>query len=54
MEEFKLEPSEELAYWVGTVQTDGCLREKYDKKRSQSRVRIEFHICSVSTNDREG
>ncbi len=48
MEEIKLEPSEELAYWIGAVQTDGCLREKYDKNRDYTRVRIEFGICDKS------
>lgn len=47
-EEIKLEPSEELAYWVGAVQTDGSLSEHHEKKRDKTRTRISFGIAEKS------
>ncbi len=51
--EIKVEPSEDLAYWVGAVQSDGCLTKytvKRDKYRDKREIRIElsFHISSKS------
>ncbi|MBI2547703.1 MAG: hypothetical protein HYW23_04700 [Candidatus Aenigmarchaeota archaeon] len=43
-EEIKLEPSEELAYWTGVIQTDGSL--KYSKKFRY--WRISLYVSSKS------
>jgi len=45
MEKIEIEPSEELAYWTGVVQSDGhCVRRgKYEKKSISLSFGIEKH-----------
>jgi len=52
VQELKVEPSEDLAYWVGVAQSDGCLT-KYTIKRSDSGkkgtvVQVRLHVSSKS------
>ncbi|MBI2543367.1 MAG: hypothetical protein HYW24_04230 [Candidatus Aenigmarchaeota archaeon] len=46
--EIEVEPSEDLAYWVGAVQTDGCISEYYPKGKKHSEIGIHFGVCSKS------
>lgn len=42
----ELGPSEELAYWIGAAQSDGCLSRSLTKGRAQ--YKLEFGVCSKS------
>lgn len=44
----KLEPSEELAYWVGAVQTDGSFKTYFDKWKDFIRYKISFTVETKS------
>jgi hypothetical protein len=44
----KIEASEELAYWVGVVQSDGCLNIYHDKKRNKIFYRISVDVGKKS------
>jgi hypothetical protein len=46
--ELDIKPSEELAYWIGVVQTDGCLNVYHDKRRNKTCMRISVDVGKKS------
>lgn len=44
----QIQPSEELAYWVGVVQSDGCFRPKWERGRRSLKYLISFGIAEKS------
>jgi hypothetical protein len=40
--------SEELGYWVGVAQSDGCLKRYFNKRRNYTDVRISLHVATKS------
>lgn len=52
-QELKIEPSEELAYWVGVAQSDGCLYKYLDRgKTVQFRIVFGVHLKSLPMLER--
>lgn len=47
-QKLKIEPSDELAYWIGAVQADGYLRKYFDKHKKVTRVKLKFGIGEKS------
>jgi hypothetical protein len=43
-----IKASEELLYWIGVVQSDGCLNSYYDKKRNTTYHRISVTVSKKS------
>ncbi len=43
-EEVKLEPSKELAYWVGVAQSDGCFYKYHEYGRTKPRFLISLEV----------
>lgn len=53
MSNFAVEPSEELAYWTGVAQSDGCLtsyvvKNNRYKTGKETRIEISLDVCSKS------
>lgn len=47
-QKIELKPSEELAYWIGVVQSDGSLKKYTDKKNGSESVIISLHTSAKS------
>lgn len=48
MEGIEIRPSSDLAYWIGAVQTDGCLYKYSEKGRRRIRHMISFDVSKNS------
>lgn len=44
----EIKPSEELAYWVGVAQSDGCLKFYRNKHTGRTDVRVSLHVAKKS------
>ncbi len=46
--ELKVEPSEDLAYWIGVVQSDGCFYKYIERGRRKHRYLISLDVSKKS------
>lgn len=47
-QEIKVEPSEDLAYWIGAIQTDGSLWKYYRKEKRHFEFRLAMGVATKS------
>lgn len=47
-QELRIEPSEELAYWIGAMQTDGSFWRYYRKEKHHFEFRLAMGVATKS------